>query len=78
MFVANPNKTPEIVEVLSTNKEKLLKYLGDFHTDKGVCRRKAICKTYLLSACDDYTRPHGMMLGIPWSILEHAKHCVID
>lgn len=42
VFVANPNKTPEIVEVLSTNKEKLLKYLGDFHTDKGVCCRKAI------------------------------------
>lgn len=35
VFVANPNKTPEIVEVLSSNKEKLLKYLGDFHTDKG-------------------------------------------
>ncbi|EIE24810.1 Degreening-related dee76 protein [Coccomyxa subellipsoidea C-169] len=34
VFVANPNKTKEIVEVLSTNKEKLLKYLGDFHTDK--------------------------------------------
>ncbi len=33
--MANPNKTEEIVEVLSTNKEKLLKYLGDFHTDKG-------------------------------------------
>ena len=35
VFVANPNKTPEIVEVLASNKEKLLKYLGDFHTDKG-------------------------------------------
>ena len=33
--MANPNKTPEIVEVLASNKEKLLKYLGDFHTDKG-------------------------------------------
>ena len=33
--MANPNKTPEIVEVLSGNKEKLLKYLGDFLTEKG-------------------------------------------
>ncbi len=33
--MANPNKTPEVVEVLASNKEKLLKYLGDFHTEKG-------------------------------------------
>lgn len=35
VFVANPNKTEPIVELLSGNKEKLLKYLSDFHTDKG-------------------------------------------
>ena len=35
MFVANPNKTDAIVSILTGNKEKLLKYLGDFHTDKG-------------------------------------------
>eukprot|EP00884_Botryococcus_braunii_P018868 jgi/Botrbrau1/5665/Bobra.0071s0010.2 len=35
VFVANPNKTEPIVELLSFNKEKLLKYLSDFHTDKG-------------------------------------------
>ena len=38
VFVANPNKTPEIVDVLANNKEKLLKYLGDFHTEKGALR----------------------------------------
>ena len=37
VFVANPNKTPKITEVLQHNKDKLLRYLGDFHTDKGVC-----------------------------------------
>ena len=43
MFVANPNKTPEIVEVLSRNKDKLLRYLGNFHTDKGVHRDEVAC-----------------------------------
>ncbi len=69
MFVANPNKTPEIVEVLSTNKDKLLKYLGDFHTDKGVFRRKAICYQHYIpmSARDACLCQHGMnaLLGIP-------------
>ena len=35
VFVANPNKTQEITELLQHNKDKLLRYLGDFHTDKG-------------------------------------------
>ena len=35
VFVANPNKPDAIVEILTSNKDKLLKYLGDFHTDKG-------------------------------------------
>ena len=35
VFVANPNKTPAIVSILVSNRDKLLKYLGDFHTDKG-------------------------------------------
>lgn len=34
VFVANPNKSDSIVDILTSNKEKLLKYLGDFHTDK--------------------------------------------
>ena len=35
VFVANPNKPDTIVDILTGNKDKLLKYLGDFHTDKG-------------------------------------------
>ena len=38
VFVANPNKTQEITELLQHNKDKLLRYLGDFHTDKGGSR----------------------------------------
>ena len=33
VFVANPNKTPAIVDILAGNKEKLLRYLKDFHND---------------------------------------------
>ena len=33
VFVANPNKTPAIVNILAGNKEKLLRYLKDFHND---------------------------------------------
>lgn len=36
MFVANPNKTRPIIEILVGNRDKLLKYLTDFHSDKGM------------------------------------------
>lgn len=35
VFVANPNKPQAIVDILTNNREKLLKYLEDFHTDRG-------------------------------------------
>ncbi len=35
VFVANPNKTKPVIEILYNNKEKLLKYLNDFHNDRG-------------------------------------------
>ena len=35
VFVANPNKSAEVIQILAGNKERLLTYLGDFHTDKG-------------------------------------------
>eukprot|EP00877_Chromochloris_zofingiensis_P008074 jgi/Chrzof1/351/Cz01g12170.t1 len=34
VFVANPRKPQPIVDILTNNKDKLLKYLEDFHTDK--------------------------------------------
>lgn len=34
VFVANPNKTQPIVDILTGNRDKLLKYLTDFHSDK--------------------------------------------
>lgn len=35
VFVANPNKPQPIVDILANNRDKLLKYLEDFHTEKG-------------------------------------------
>jgi len=34
VFVANPNKTPPILDILQKNKEKLLTYLRNFHNDR--------------------------------------------
>jgi len=34
VFVANPNKTPPILFILSKNKEKLIAFLSNFHNDK--------------------------------------------
>lgn len=33
VFVANPNKTQSIIDILAGNKDKLLRYLKDFHND---------------------------------------------
>ncbi len=33
--MANPNKPQPIVDILANNRDKLLKYLEDFHTEKG-------------------------------------------
>jgi len=38
VFVANPNKPPQIAAILKRNKEKLLSFLKDFHNDReGEC-----------------------------------------
>ncbi|KAM9978664.1 hypothetical protein ACTFIY_012406 [Dictyostelium cf. discoideum] len=34
VFVANPNKTKPILEILTKNKEKLIAFLSQFHNDK--------------------------------------------
>ncbi len=33
VFVANPNKTQAIIDILAGNKDKLLRYLKDFHNE---------------------------------------------
>ena len=34
VFVANPNKTPPIQDILVKNKEKLVEFLTNFHNDR--------------------------------------------
>ncbi|GMH38425.1 hypothetical protein BSKO_06309 [Bryopsis sp. KO-2023] len=34
VFVANPSKPPAVKDILKNNKDKLLKYLENFHTDR--------------------------------------------
>ena len=41
--MANPNKTKAVSDILVNNKEKLLKYLEDFHNDRGGCQWKWRC-----------------------------------
>jgi len=33
VFVANPNKTSAILNILIKNKQKLVQFLGNFHND---------------------------------------------
>ncbi len=35
VFVANPNKPQPIVDILTNNRDKLLKFLEAFHPEKG-------------------------------------------
>ena len=34
IFVANPNKTPEVTRILADNKVKLVKYLSGLHKER--------------------------------------------
>ena len=60
--MANPNKNDAIVDILTSNKEKLLKYLGDFHTDKGagapatIAFEKVMVDYVCLSVCLNLSR----------------------
>jgi calcium binding protein 39 len=35
VFVANPKKPDRILDLLVRNKDKLIEYLSDFHSDRG-------------------------------------------
>lgn len=49
LFAANQNKPPDIVSILVTNRNKLLRLFADFKTEKGktrnhsIWRKKSIC-----------------------------------
>ena len=48
VFVANPNKTQPIIDILAGNKDKLLRYLKDFHADTSA---HSLCHVGCLPEC---------------------------
>merc|ERR1719427_550633 len=48
VFVANPNKTQPILDILVKNKDKLVEFLLNFHTDRTEDEQFNDEKTYLI------------------------------
>ncbi|XP_031557489.1 calcium-binding protein 39-like [Actinia tenebrosa] len=48
VFVANPNKSPAILDILLKNKDKLVEFLTNFHTDRTEDEQFNDEKTYLI------------------------------
>ncbi|KAJ1566892.1 hypothetical protein HK096_000072, partial [Nowakowskiella sp. JEL0078] len=48
IFVANPNKSKEILEILQRNKEKLIAFLTRFHNDRADDEQFNEEKTFLI------------------------------
>ncbi|EDQ87628.1 uncharacterized protein MONBRDRAFT_27016 [Monosiga brevicollis MX1] len=48
VFVANPNKEPEILSILQRNREALLEFLADFHNDRAEDEQFVDEKEYLM------------------------------
>ncbi|EDO40951.1 predicted protein [Nematostella vectensis] len=48
VFVANPNKTPPILDILLKNKDKLVEFLTNFHNDRTEDEQFNDEKTYLI------------------------------
>lgn len=53
VFVANPNKTPSILDILLKNKDKLVDFLTNFHTDRTEDEQFNDEKTYLIKQIKD-------------------------
>lgn len=48
MFVANPNKPKPITDILLRNKEKLIEFLSNFHSDRSEDEQFNDEKAYLI------------------------------
>ena len=57
VFVANPNKTKPILDILLKNKEKLVEFLMQFHTDRTEDEQFNDEKNYLIKQIRDL-KPH--------------------
>jgi len=49
VFVANPEKPADILEILALNKARLITFLRNFQNEKGACRRPVLLHMHVLS-----------------------------
>merc|ERR1719495_1324088 len=57
VFVANPNKTQPILDILVKNKDKLVEFLLNFHTDRTEDEQFNDEKTYLIKQIKELQPP---------------------
>lgn len=57
VFVANPNKTQPILDILLKNQTKLIEFLSKFQTDRTEDEQFNDEKTYLVKQIRDLKRP---------------------
>ena len=53
VFVANPNKTKAVLDLLIRNKEKLVTFLGTFHSDRQDDEQFTDEKAFLIKQIQD-------------------------
>lgn len=57
MFVANPNKTQPIIDILLKNQPKLIDFLSNFQKDRMDDEQFNDEKTYLIKQIRDLKKP---------------------
>lgn len=57
VFVANPNKTQPIIDILLKNQTKLTEFLSNFHKDRADDEQFNDEKTYLIKQIKDLKKP---------------------
>lgn len=57
MFVANPNKTQPIIDILLKNQTKLIDFLSNFQKDRADDEQFNDEKTYLIKQIRDLKKP---------------------
>lgn len=57
VFVANPNKTQPVLDILLKNQTKLVEFLSHFQTDRSEDEQFCDEKNYLIKQIRDLKRP---------------------
>jgi len=65
VFVANPNKTQPILDILLKNKDKLVEFLLNFHTDRTEDEQFSDEKTYLIKQIKELHPPVAHATSVP-------------